>query len=263
MPRSDFSVDLKYWHHAHVEGSWEKEQDARHRHNHWQIDIAEEGAAVMRMGDEDFPVAPASIVIIPPGTVHYYRYDGRYRNWSFKFEADHDGTTVPDPCVIPATDASRAVGRMLQTVMNQYTPGIGEFSRPEHISDIVLVEHQLAGILSWTLAQRPRETVSDKVRRLVGQNHGKPLLVDDAARTLGYSRVHLNVLVKKASGITVKRLIDEERSRLAKRLLRYSDLNTSEAAEAMGFPDVFGFSKFVKRLTGFSPKHWRGQQDAP
>lgn len=248
---------LKYWNHSEVDSD---EKDLFHRHNFWQLDIAEAGHSVMSMGTEEFAVSAGDFVIIPPKTDHYYRYDGKYRNWSFKFEMEGGNRVVAAPCVIEASETGNAVFQMIMAIMLKHSRGMGEFTLPEHINDIVLIEYMLAGIISWTMDRQPQSTISDKVRRLVNERQGMPVKVEDIALELGYSRVHLNVLVKESSGMPVKRLIDEERSRFARRLLKYSDLNSSEIADAMDFPDVFSFSKFFKRMNGRSPSQWKAEQ---
>ncbi len=248
---------LKYWNHSEVDSD---EKDITHKHSFWQLDIAEEGHATMCMGNESNSVSAGDLIVIPPETIHYYLYDGRYRNWSFKFEMECGEDSVPNPCVIKATDAGSAAFQMIMTIMLKHSRGLGEFTLPEHIRDIILIEYLLAGIISWAFTRQPHETIADKVRYLVNSRQGLPVKVEDVARDLGYSRVHLNMLIKAAAGVSVKQLIDEERSRFARRLLKYSDLNSSEIADTMDFPDVFSFSKFFKRMNGLSPRQWKAEQ---
>jgi AraC-like DNA-binding protein len=55
----------------------------------------------------------------------------------------------------------------------------------------------------------------------------------------------------------LKTYLDLERAKVASRLLEYSDLNITEIAETLDFPDVFSFSRFFRRVVGMSPRPFR------
>ena len=55
------------------------------------------------------------------------------------------------------------------------------------------------------------------------------------------------------TGLSTKEFIDHERAKIAKRLLKYSEMNVSEIADLMEFDDAYCFSKFFRRITGIPP----------
>ena len=81
--------------------------------------------------------------------------------------------------------------------------------------------------------------------------------VQDVATAFDYSARHLSTLFHTHTGRHLKRAIDETRAAYARKLLAYGDGSITDVSEAMGFPDVYAFSRFFRRLEGVSPSAWR------
>ena len=112
----------------------------------------------------------------------------------------------------------------------------------------------LGGLVD-AFAQRkpaPGKTFRREVERVI-----EPLLaggdvgIDRVARALGASRQTLYRKLK-AEGVTYEQVLDELRTRLARRYIR-EGMSVKEAAYRLGFSEPAAFSRAFKRWTGSSP----------
>ena len=58
-------------------------------------------------------------------------------------------------------------------------------------------------------------------------------------------------------GVTVIAYYNKRRAEAAKQLLASTRLSVSEVSEALGFADIYTFSRFFKNATGASPTSFR------
>ncbi|UTA66380.1 AraC family transcriptional regulator [Emticicia sp. 21SJ11W-3] len=79
----------------------------------------------------------------------------------------------------------------------------------------------------------------------------------DFASQLNVHVNHLNRAVKEITQKTTSQLIAERVLREAKVLLRHSNWNVSEIADALGFTEVTHFNNFFRKHTGQSPGKFR------
>ena len=80
---------------------------------------------------------------------------------------------------------------------------------------------------------------------------------DDYAEILNVTSRHLSAVIRKASGRTVKDLIDERILLESKNLLKYSEMTVSEIAYKVGFSQPTHFVRFFRKLTGSTPQQFR------
>lgn len=79
----------------------------------------------------------------------------------------------------------------------------------------------------------------------------------DYADALAVHVVHLNRVLKEATGHTTTILIGNRLAHEAKLLLKQTTQNVSEVADHLGFADVAHFCTFFKRRTGLTPGDFR------
>ncbi|WP_375586887.1 helix-turn-helix domain-containing protein [Flagellimonas aurea] len=72
---------------------------------------------------------------------------------------------------------------------------------------------------------------------------------------------HLGVIIKKVTGKSPSKMINTLLINEAKRLLKSTDSTVGMVAYALNFSDIHTFSKFFKRLTGYTPVQFRGLPD--
>ena len=77
------------------------------------------------------------------------------------------------------------------------------------------------------------------------------------ADALAVHVVHLNRVLKEATGHTTTTLLGNRLAHEAKRLLKQTTQNVSEVADHLGFADAAHFCTFFKRHTGLTPGDFR------
>lgn len=104
------------------------------------------------------------------------------------------------------------------------------------------------------------ETIAETLR----QNPGQRLSLEEMAQRIPCSRDHLIRLFKTNYHCTPMEYQLRERMTAAENLLVFTNQNVSHIAEAMGYPDVYSFSKqFKQRHDGQSPQHYRKKSRSP
>jgi AraC family transcriptional activator of pobA len=241
----------------------ESKFDHWHEHKYWQAEFPMSGRASMKFcGRTDF-ITVGDILLVPPMIRHSFEYcDEIFTTWSLKFNV-RNFVREAGPRLLKADAVTRNITSLLDVTIRQHLPEASpttaiEPMHPEYFSQIAIIEHLLAGIISSTYDVGANDTFAPgrRIRGMVAARHGGNVTVEEAAKKIGYTRGHLSLIFKQHYGMSLKRFIDRERAETAKRLLEYSDLNISGIADIMGFTDIFSFSSFFKRQTGMPPSHY-------
>lgn len=101
-----------------------------------------------------------------------------------------------------------------------------------------------------------------KIREITSQlleNSGEPVSVNELARRTGYSPIHFARVFKNVTGLLPREFMIQARIARAKQLLRESPLSIGEISDALGYSDVFFFSRQFKERTGLSPTRFRAE----
>jgi AraC-like DNA-binding protein len=115
-----------------------------------------------------------------------------------------------------------------------------------------LLESYLAQ-LSATLRSSFVEQVGTYVRGALGSSDCS---VDDCAQTLGTSSRTLQKRLTRANA-KFSDIVQDERTKLAKHALRWSDRTLDEIASQLGYAEQTSFGRAFKRYTGLTPQAFR------
>lgn len=96
-----------------------------------------------------------------------------------------------------------------------------------------------------------------EVRSHVEQHFTERLRLEDLAWRAGWSVPHFCTEFRRFFGIPVIQFVLQLRMSQATYLLRDRDRRIGEIAEAVGYPDLYTFSKMFKRSLGISPRKFR------
>lgn len=100
----------------------------------------------------------------------------------------------------------------------------------------------------------------DLILRLAARIRENPRQVPpvaELARTAGYSADHFSRVFLKVTGLRPQDFVIQARVTRARQLLAESDLTVGMIAEALGFQDIFYFSRQFRRQTGQAPTEFR------
>jgi AraC-like DNA-binding protein len=97
---------------------------------------------------------------------------------------------------------------------------------------------------------------------LLDEKHQTLHKVADYAQHLSVSRGHLQDVISKGTGKSVKAVISEKIILEAKRMLLFTEKSGKEIAFDLGFDDPAHFSKFFKKETGINLTEFKASQTA-
>ncbi|WP_029318985.1 AraC family transcriptional regulator [Butyrivibrio sp. AE3004] len=100
------------------------------------------------------------------------------------------------------------------------------------------------------------------VIKFIQLKYSENIHVDTIADTCGLNRSYLSRLFRDATGTTIKDYIQTYRMQTAQKMLKNSDSSIQYIAFAVGYNDIFTFSKAFKKYSGFSPSSYRNQPAA-
>lgn len=243
---------------------------APHRHARLhQVLLLTCGAGAVTLDGTRHVLDPGTVVNVPIGLVHGYRFDPGTEGLVVTFAAEMlDETLRPPegllpvlarPGVLTADAALAATMRRLHEVF-----AARDFARAQ-------ILRALAGLLLGQIAQAqmraaPGRTtaqpdVLQRFRSLIETHFTDHWSVADYASALAISPTHLSRLTRNATGQPASALIEDRVVREARRYLVYTDLPVSRIAYALGFEDPAYFSRVFSRATGVSPRGFRQRMD--
>ena len=242
---------------------------APHRHERLhQVLLITEGGGMAELDGESLPLVPGSLVNVPAGHVHAFRFHKHTQGWVTTFAdelLDELFMRVGDvraelthACVIQATPD-------VQVTMSQIWQ---EFCSQAKARALVL-RGLSAVLLGWVArhitpdnnkdAQASAARVVQRFKALIDQHFLEHWQVSDYAQALAISPTHLSRLTRASTGGSALRLIEARIMREARRNLAYTNLSISTIAYTLGYSDPAYFSRVFTRDAGVSPKAFRAQ----
>ncbi len=101
------------------------------------------------------------------------------------------------------------------------------------------------------------DSVIDAVKEYIDNNSDKLMTLDGLSEQFFLNKYTLMRKFTEKYGVTVIAYYNKRRAEAAKQLLASTRLSVSEVSEALGFADIYTFSRFFKNATGASPTSFR------
>ena len=90
----------------------------------------------------------------------------------------------------------------------------------------------------------------------IKENYNKNISVENIANLLGIERSYLSRLFKTYKNKSTQNYIIDYRMQCAKRLFEREDLNVSQVCAAVGYTNIYCFSRIFKSRVGMPPKEY-------
>ena len=225
------------------------------------------GEGEMRIGDQVVPLHSGVCLWMRPGHVYNGTQNPQNRlavtfiHFDLKCRGKRPATLPPQAHEVPDFPYFDAATRHIVELMRNTGSGYeARRMEAEELLRAVLVGLDAAGgkpgnALSNTDAGHHR-----RIRQIASElleNCGDVPPVVELARKTGYSPVHFSRVFKKVTGTLPREFVIRARVERAKQLLRDSSLSVGEIANALGYSDVYFFSRQFKNRAGVSPTGFR------
>ncbi|MBM2620107.1 helix-turn-helix transcriptional regulator [Actinoplanes sp. LDG1-06] len=103
----------------------------------------------------------------------------------------------------------------------------------------------------------PLENAVGRALRMMRENIGEPLTVDDMARAAMFSKFHFTRVFQRVTGVSPGRFLSALRLQAAKDLLLATDMNVADISVHVGYNSVGTFSSRFTRSVGLPPTEYR------
>ncbi|OSQ38047.1 helix-turn-helix domain-containing protein [Thalassospira mesophila] len=255
-----------------------------HRHaNLFQLLYITQGQAGIEFDDRQFTIGPQTMLTVPPGTVHGFRFSRDIDGWVISLTDDHVreilamvprlNSCLDVPLCVPITQPpantaqdtnqpspARADFLIRQLVAEYHSHAIGRLFALRNIIGLLLLEFGRHGALHRDGRLSRQEQKNAKFRKFQNQienqyRQHRPL--DYYAREIGITTTQLNRICKDIVEMTAIEVVHNRLILEAKRVLIYTDINIQQIADELGYQDAGYFSRFFAKKAGMSPARFR------
>jgi AraC family transcriptional activator of pobA len=264
-----------------IENSYHPQSpDAPHRHNFQELFIVQSGSGKHAIDGQSIELRPGTVSLIGKGHVHLVEHVSDFTGWVVRFGEDF----------LPAEQMSQA-RYDYAALFNQLGRNHSLTIQPADLDDLRVVldlieaewsaagelqqEHALRHLLALLIIrleriyqrslgaaqhERDEERVYQEFMAVLEREFALHHDVLHYAAALEIAPTRLSRILGRIVGKTTKQLINQRIMLEAKRYLHYTDLSVTEIAVALGYSDMFQFSKTFKRLAGVAPNAFREQR---
>ena len=103
--------------------------------------------------------------------------------------------------------------------------------------------------------------VVENANGFMQRNCDRAITTAEVAKHVGYSTNYFVTIYKSVSGISPMAYHEKLRIEKAKNFILTTNLSMSEVADELGFDNLYSFSRYFKRLTGYSPLEYRTENN--
>ncbi|MFO7169053.1 MAG: helix-turn-helix transcriptional regulator [Chloroflexota bacterium] len=254
--------------------------DPPHRHNFQELLIIESGSFRHTIDGQRFEQPPPAVFLIARGQVHVVEGGDDLTGWIVRFTDDF----LPAGLISPSWNyhttlfsqlGARQALALTPADLRELRPVLdlleAEYAAPAALQRDSALRHLLSALIIRVERIHQRAMRADQHQQeeyriyqefmaLLERSFASRHDVQHYAGALGIAPARLSRILGRIVGKSTKQLIDERIVLEARRYLQFTDLPIKEIAQALGYSDLFHFSKTFKRLTGTAPQAFREQQ---
>lgn len=237
-----------------------------------QVLVVLAGAVAVRLDDlESAPAAPCA-VLVPPGTVHAFRFTPGTLGRVVTFAADRFADAAPDraallaslfaqPAIVDLADDDASLRRLetgleaIDAEFHERAPGWTLAIEAETVALLVRLARRHAP--PHPAATRPETELHARFRALVERRFADHRPIAAYAADLGVTESRLDRAVRAVTGRSAFEAVQDRLLLEARRKLVYVAAPVSKLAYELGFEDPAYFWRFFRRRTGMTPTEFR------
>ena len=239
------------------------------------------GAGRIMIENVEYELKPQSLMLLPAGTEYMWMpedsirflavnfdYTERYAHIKTSFHP-HKSAEFPGALeqvsFFDAVCLDRAIFLQHAGVLeNRIREVVFEFCTNDPYREEILSALMRSIVISVvSAAQAVQETTPEKNRlaydviQFLQDNYHKPISGEDISKHFHFSITYINRVFHEKTGCTVHRFLLDHRIKIAMEMLGSGLYSVGEVAGAVGFCDMYHFSKVFKKMLGKTPLQYR------
>ncbi len=210
-----------------------------------------EGEYHYRMGEKGFSVQAGEVVYVPKGAVYSFSV-AREMTERIQVEFDLEMANSLKPVVL-TDEPTKAYDPLFSALFSRLFGDYCDGKEFELLADL----YEIIALFS---SKRGTDGTSDRLRPAISyirQNINRKIGIGELAQACRVSESHLRRLFDSQFGMSPLQYKNRVILQNACRMLEAGVMNVSEIADALGFADIYGFSRFFKKQIGLSPVAYR------
>ncbi len=246
----------------------------RHTHSSFEFHFVYAGSSLVELDNGSFTVREGEFYLTAPGVYHRQHNSKGHVEFSINCELsvleDRDSeagylvTALENASCKPVADIAGATGIFYLALKEAHYQNTGFYSSIQALT-ILLLAAAVRAIAGSTPAQyavpkkhKKNEYRFTQILDYIRGNIAMPISTADISRYMFLGEKQISRIVKEASNMTTKELIQDIKFQKAKvMLIERPDLTIRQISESLGFSSEYYFSQFFKRLEGYPPGHFR------
>lgn len=222
------------------------------------------GKVVWVVDDQEWPLEPGSLIVVPPGIKHYaFSRTKRVTIGSIHVTMALPGGQDAFELLVPARLRQVPANSRLDRYLEMWTD---EWSRTDEQarrltlapwSRLITLELFREDAAAGRLEQRPLDPLVAEVLDELARRVGEPTTLDDLAALSGYTSQHLNRTFRRVLGVTPLQHLARLRMERAAAMLEEGALTVKAIASAVACDDPYYFSRVFRQHFGRSPQQYR------
>lgn len=228
---------------------------------HYLLHFILAGHGEFHVNGHIYPLGPNQAFIIQPGESTYYLAD-REDPWEYLWFgfAGQDVPNILQDCGLLG-DKPYTTYSCDEQLLTSFSSVIQQLEKKEENEYLLLGDlYRIFGHLYRTQYTQRHQSANSSLQHalnFIHSNYRHDIKVQDIANYAQMDRSYLYRLFMDELHVSPKRYLIHYRLQCAMDLLAHSKLNTTEIAYASGFSDASAFCRHFRKVTGFTPKHYR------
>ena len=220
---------------------------------YWLLHYVVSGSGVFESGGVRHPVRAGQMFVIHPLETTFYQAD-EHDPWEYIWIGFTTALTLPAPLREQAVVQHSGLGSLFSSVLRLRTMAQGR--------ELFLCG-QVYQLLSLLSERQPSENdYVEQAQTYLASNYMQDVSISGLAARLGLNRSYFSTLFHRRTGLSPQQYLLRCRMEHARELLCSHAFTPGEAALAVGYPDIFAFSRMFKRYYGVSPSETLRQNQA-